>query len=37
METWADTIYVAGLPKDITEQRCAGLVRFCQPALVFAP
>jgi len=23
METWSDTIYVQGLPKDITEQRCA--------------
>jgi len=22
METWSDTIYVQGLPKDITEQRC---------------
>ena len=22
METWEDTIYVAGLPTDVTEQRC---------------
>ena len=21
MEVWADTVYVAGLPKDVTEQR----------------
>jgi hypothetical protein len=23
MEEWSDTIYVAGLPTDITEDRCA--------------
>lgn len=23
MEEWSDTIYVAGLPADVTEDRCA--------------
>jgi hypothetical protein len=32
METWHDTIYVAGLPKDVTEQRCAHAR--CGPAVL---